>query len=87
MVRGDSGRKVLVKDESSREAMMKNQSIRSLHTEGLPLGWEQRVTEGGRVYYVDHNAKETHWTLPESVTKQDSFTKKRTKNEKYENEV
>ncbi len=62
-----------MKDMSSRKSLMRNQSIRSLHTEGLPLGWEQRVTEDGRVYYVDHNAKETHWILPASGINRDSY--------------
>ena len=26
---------------------------------GLPEGWEERKTEEGRVYYVDHNCKQT----------------------------
>ena len=33
----------------------------------LPYGWEQKVTDKGRPYFVDHNTKTTHWSLPEDV--------------------
>ena len=36
----------------------------------LPSGWEMRVTNTGRIYFVDHNAKITTWDdprLPSSV--------------------
>ncbi|KAJ6445018.1 Nuclear distribution protein PAC1 [Purpureocillium lavendulum] len=30
----------------------------------LPPGWEARITETGRVYYVDHNTRTTSWLRP-----------------------
>jgi hypothetical protein len=30
----------------------------------LPPGWEERVTEDGYVFYVDHNTKTTSWERP-----------------------
>ncbi|XP_047739146.1 E3 ubiquitin-protein ligase SMURF2 isoform X2 [Hyalella azteca] len=30
----------------------------------LPEGWEERRTAAGRVYYVDHNNRTTHWERP-----------------------
>ncbi|KAE8576589.1 hypothetical protein XENTR_v10004253 [Xenopus tropicalis] len=33
----------------------------------LPPGWEQRVDQQGRVYYVDHVAKRTTWDRPEPL--------------------
>ena len=30
----------------------------------LPSGWEMRLTQNGRVYYVDHNTKTTTWDDP-----------------------
>ncbi len=33
----------------------------------LPYGWEQKVTDSGRSYYVDHNTRSTHWELPAEV--------------------
>jgi len=30
----------------------------------LPPGWEARATQGGRVYYVDHNNRITQFTDP-----------------------
>ncbi|KAK7916176.1 hypothetical protein WMY93_011937 [Mugilogobius chulae] len=33
----------------------------------LPPGWEQRVDQNGRVYYVDHIEKRTTWERPEPL--------------------
>uniref|UniRef100_A0A668UR19 E3 ubiquitin-protein ligase n=1 Tax=Oreochromis aureus TaxID=47969 RepID=A0A668UR19_OREAU len=33
----------------------------------LPPGWEQRVDQNGRVYYVDHIEKRTTWDRPEPL--------------------
>jgi hypothetical protein len=30
----------------------------------LPPGWEQRTDGEGKVYYVDHHTKTTHWNYP-----------------------
>ncbi|EGC36463.1 hypothetical protein DICPUDRAFT_151089 [Dictyostelium purpureum] len=30
----------------------------------LPAGWESRVDNFGRVYYIDHNTQQTTWTSP-----------------------
>jgi hypothetical protein len=38
---------------------------RVVSVEGLPAGWEGRVTSGGRMYYVNHNEKKTQWDRPE----------------------
>lgn len=32
----------------------------------LPYGWAKKTTPAGKVYYVDHNTKTTHWALPGS---------------------
>lgn len=32
--------------------------------EDLPPGWEERKTLAGRLYYVNHNTKTTHWMKP-----------------------
>jgi E3 ubiquitin-protein ligase NEDD4 len=32
--------------------------------EDLPPGWESRVTQDGRHYYVDHNTHTTTWNKP-----------------------
>ena len=31
---------------------------------GIPAGWEMRVNDSGRVYYVDHNTQSTTWDDP-----------------------
>lgn len=36
----------------------------------LPPGWEIRYTPEGRLYYVDHNTKLTHWELPAGIMQQ-----------------
>ena len=33
-------------------------------SEGLPKGWEQKVTADGKILYVDHNAGTTQWDKP-----------------------
>jgi hypothetical protein len=33
----------------------------------LPAGWEVAWTAAGEQYYVDHNLKRTHWSLPYHV--------------------
>ena len=30
----------------------------------VPGGWEMRVSENGKVYFVDHNTRHTQWTHP-----------------------
>ncbi|XP_060793727.1 itchy E3 ubiquitin protein ligase b isoform X2 [Neoarius graeffei] len=37
------------------------------NTAPLPPGWEQRVDQSGRVYYVDHVQKRTSWERPEPL--------------------
>ncbi|XP_017266841.1 itchy E3 ubiquitin protein ligase b isoform X2 [Kryptolebias marmoratus] len=39
----------------------------SVTTGPLPPGWEQRVDQNGRLYYVDHVEKRTTWERPESL--------------------
>jgi len=36
----------------------------------LPEGWERRVDQHGRTYYVDHATRSTHWQLPAAVAQQ-----------------
>eukprot|EP01132_Coremiostelium_polycephalum_P002726 gene2726-3384_t len=33
----------------------------------LPPGWEARSDPNGKVYYVDHNTKTSHWDLPSPI--------------------
>jgi hypothetical protein len=33
----------------------------------LPSGWQVAWTAAGEQYYVDHNLRQTHWTLPYHV--------------------
>lgn len=49
-------------------AIAKQQTFNALGP--LPSGWEMRITNTGRIYFVDHNAKITTWDdprLPSSV--------------------
>ncbi|KAI8916369.1 hypothetical protein EDD86DRAFT_198382 [Gorgonomyces haynaldii] len=47
---------------SSQLALAQQQSAATLGP--LPSGWEMRVTNTGRIYFVDHNAKITTWDDP-----------------------
>ncbi|XP_076869959.1 itchy E3 ubiquitin protein ligase a [Brachyhypopomus gauderio] len=38
-----------------------------INTGPLPPGWEQRVDQNGRVYFVDHIEKRTTWERPEPL--------------------
>ena len=40
------------------------QQYDSIEQEVIPEGWEQRESEDGRPYYVNHMTKSTSWTLP-----------------------
>jgi len=33
-----------------------------------PAGWETRTDPSGRVYYLNHNTKTTHWELPANIS-------------------
>ena len=35
---------------------------------GLPHGWVPCLTHTGRVYFADHNSRETFWDLPENYS-------------------
>ncbi|KAI8808254.1 hypothetical protein BJ742DRAFT_285897 [Cladochytrium replicatum] len=53
---------------SSQLQIAQQQSVATLGA--LPSGWEMRMTNTGRLYFVDHNAKITTWDdprLPSSV--------------------
>ena len=30
----------------------------------LPFGWERKITEDGKIFFVDHNSKKTTYTDP-----------------------
>jgi E3 ubiquitin-protein ligase NEDD4 len=40
-----------------------NQLVQNVNN-GLPPGWEQRITPEGRVYFVDHETRTTTWNDP-----------------------
>ena len=41
-----------------------NERRRGRPPEGLPEGWEARLTLAGRTHYVDHNTRSTTWAHP-----------------------
>ena len=41
----------------------------SKENEPLPPGWEKRRDLEGRVYYVDHNTRQTTWQRPNTDTR------------------
>ncbi|XP_010144947.1 PREDICTED: E3 ubiquitin-protein ligase Itchy homolog, partial [Eurypyga helias] len=44
-----------------------SQALTTVSQGPLPPGWEQRVDQHGRVYYVDHVEKRTTWDRPEPL--------------------
>ena len=52
--------------QSSQQAVS-NKATTYVTTPGLPPGWE-RVENGGKAYYRDHNTQTTHWQPPSSGT-------------------
>ena len=38
----------------------------------LPHGWVERLTEGGRLYYVDHKTQTTTWDDPRLASLEDA---------------
>ncbi|XP_068933678.1 E3 ubiquitin-protein ligase Itchy homolog [Petaurus breviceps papuanus] len=55
---------------TSRQVQPVNSASQQLNTVNqgpLPPGWEQRVDQHGRVYYVDHIEKRTSWDRPEPL--------------------
>uniref|UniRef100_A0AAX7U1K5 E3 ubiquitin-protein ligase n=1 Tax=Astatotilapia calliptera TaxID=8154 RepID=A0AAX7U1K5_ASTCA len=47
--------------------------VPAVSTGPLPPGWEQRVDQNGRLYYVDHVEKKTTWERPEPLPHGDIF--------------
>ncbi|XP_067905306.1 NEDD4-like E3 ubiquitin-protein ligase WWP2 isoform X2 [Heterodontus francisci] len=50
--------------ETLEEAPTLTEQSRTLNLEALPPGWEKRVDQRGRFYYVDHNTRTTTWQRP-----------------------
>ena len=47
----------------------KSSYVRPFDEQGyLPEGWECRVSEHGKIYYVDHNTRTTSWNRPTAST-------------------
>ncbi|TPX54318.1 hypothetical protein PhCBS80983_g05973 [Powellomyces hirtus] len=66
--RGGLGQQMTQGQTASQLALAQQQSVAALGP--LPSGWEMRMTNTGRTYFVDHNAKITTWDdprLPSSV--------------------
>lgn len=39
------------------------------NSDDLPQGWEERRTQNGRLYYVNHITRSTQWVKPQVVNK------------------
>jgi E3 ubiquitin ligase SMURF1/2 len=44
-------------------------TVLSQQLASLPDGWEERKTENGRLYYVNHKTKTTQWVKPTKYVK------------------
>ncbi|KAJ3033576.1 hypothetical protein HDV00_006062 [Rhizophlyctis rosea] len=60
--RGQFGQQLSGTQAATQLALAQQQSIATLGP--LPSGWEMRMTNTGRIYFVDHNAKITTWDDP-----------------------
>ncbi|KAI9188211.1 hypothetical protein H9P43_002602 [Blastocladiella emersonii ATCC 22665] len=58
----DPRRQQTVRMYNSSSTTIQQQSVSQLGP--LPSGWEMRLTNTGRVYFVDHNTKTTTWDDP-----------------------
>jgi len=46
----------------------KDRELVNKTTPGLPYGWQKQVDQkSGKIYYIDHNSKATHWRLPAHI--------------------
>ena len=41
-----------------------SEAASSDNAEPLPPGWEERIDQFGRTYYVNHNSRTTQWARP-----------------------
>ncbi|KAG6897647.1 hypothetical protein C0992_012626 [Termitomyces sp. T32_za158] len=58
---------VVASASASASAPSPTETVRMLDDESgvpLPVGWERRVDNQGRFYYVDHNTRTTQWYRP-----------------------
>ncbi|XP_008319334.1 itchy E3 ubiquitin protein ligase a isoform X2 [Cynoglossus semilaevis] len=55
------------KPDTSVVAALATPRIPPINNAPLPPGWEQRVDQNGRVYFVDHIEKRTTWERPEPL--------------------
>ena len=64
--------------QPSIETKKENKNVKELKTTpGLPSGWQKMVDQtSGKVYYIDHNTKTTHWVLPDGITDKNFSTPK-----------
>lgn len=46
-----------------------DREISHMESEGLPFGWEEKRTENGRPYYVNHITRSTQWIKPQVTNK------------------
>jgi hypothetical protein len=55
-------------DYGHRSSKSKSPAPLSLLTATLPPGWEVRLTEKGKIFYVDHNTRTTTWDRPRKLS-------------------
>uniref|UniRef100_A0A7N6AWZ0 E3 ubiquitin-protein ligase n=1 Tax=Anabas testudineus TaxID=64144 RepID=A0A7N6AWZ0_ANATE len=49
---------------NTEQASSSSSTTAEASTDSLPAGWEKRVDQRGRFYYVDHNTRTTTWQRP-----------------------
>eukprot|EP01060_Flectonema_neradi_P012643 TRINITY_DN1940_c0_g1_i2.p1 TRINITY_DN1940_c0_g1~~TRINITY_DN1940_c0_g1_i2.p1 ORF type:complete len:924 (+),score=173.76 TRINITY_DN1940_c0_g1_i2:1065-3836(+) len=54
-----------------------DRALRRSDEDEFPEGWEENVTENGKVYYIDHNSQTTTWEDPRKKKKKQTSSGKR----------
>eukprot|EP00754_Rhynchopus_humris_P022105 Rhum_TRINITY_DN14773_c13_g1::Rhum_TRINITY_DN14773_c13_g1_i1::g.117333::m.117333 len=79
LVRADIKNIVKVSRHTSEGTVTLSPDLEDTTDEPLPDGWEIRTTEDGRVYFIDHNSRQTTWNDPRKTTRRSaSDTERRT---------
>ena len=58
----------MVTKRSKKHRGGSNNELQSSLSELLPPGWEERRTDNGRLYYVNHTTKSTQWNPPKLIS-------------------
>ena len=64
-------------DDYKQSVMGWDRALRRSDEDEFPDGWEENITENGKVYFIDHNTQSTTWEDPRKKKKKQSPSGKR----------